>query len=302
MQVTLRKITPENVWDILNLKVAPDQANFVASNEKSLAQARLDDKAWYRGIYAGDDTVGFVMVYQNPEGKEPAYFLWRLMIAQDHQGKGYGKQAMEQVIGYVKKLPGAYRLGVSYVPGPGCPQEFYTKLGFVPTGEVHEGEIEMFFTWGQAPHEGPDLTLRPVTSENLKAIAELKVESNQKDWVISNIDSIAEALVYPHLKTWGIYLGDEPIGFAMLEENCCTNTYFLWRLMIAQGFQGKGYGRQALDAIVAYLYRRTNAQELRTSCKAGPNGPEGFYRGAGFAANGELLDDEIVLVKNLQEL
>lgn len=42
---------------------------------------------------------------------------------------------------YVKTLPGARELLVSYHKGKRAPEGFYLKLGFEPTGEVIEGEF-----------------------------------------------------------------------------------------------------------------------------------------------------------------
>ena len=78
------------------------------------------------------------MLYVDEE--KPEYFLWRLMIAAEHQGKGYGFKAMELVIAYVRTLPGAVELFTSYVPGEGNPSPFYYKLGFEETGQWEEGE------------------------------------------------------------------------------------------------------------------------------------------------------------------
>ena len=72
---------------------------------------------------------------------KPEYFLWRLMIGGDHQGKGFGRRAMDYVIDYVRTRPGAKELLTSYVPIEGGPEPFYRQLGFVPTGDVHEGEV-----------------------------------------------------------------------------------------------------------------------------------------------------------------
>ena len=47
---------------------------------------------------------------------------------------------MEQVIDYVRTRPHAIELLTSWVPKPGGPEAFYLGLGFVPTGEVDEGE------------------------------------------------------------------------------------------------------------------------------------------------------------------
>jgi diamine N-acetyltransferase len=143
LEVTLREITAETVVQICKLSdtLSEQQRKMVAPNAQSIAQAHFSDKAWFRAIYAGETPVGFVMLYDDPE--EPEYFLWRLMIAGPHQGKGYGHKAMELLITYVKTRPGATELLTSYVPIEGGPEDFYRKLGFQPTGEMEGEEIVM---------------------------------------------------------------------------------------------------------------------------------------------------------------
>ena len=79
------------------------------------------------------------MLHNDP--REPRYYLWRFMIAGEHQGKGYGRRAMELRIEHVKTRPGAKELLLSYVPGEGSPEGFYRRLGFELTGEENEGKI-----------------------------------------------------------------------------------------------------------------------------------------------------------------
>ena len=50
---------------------------------------------------------------------------------------------MRQVIEHVRSKKLFAALELSYVPGPGCPEQFYLGLGFRPTGKVDEGEIVM---------------------------------------------------------------------------------------------------------------------------------------------------------------
>jgi len=137
--VTLREITKDTVGDIMGLDVAEHQKGFVAPNSVSIAQAHFEPKAWFRAVYAGDQPVGFVMVFEDP-GK-PEYFLWRFMIDGGEQGNGYGRAALEQVIERVRGLPNAAELLTSYVPGEGSPGDFYHRLGFVDTGEEDHGEL-----------------------------------------------------------------------------------------------------------------------------------------------------------------
>jgi len=137
--VELREITKETVRAVLKVETTEEQRNFVAPTAVSIAQAYFEPKAWFRAIYADDEPVGFVMVFDDAE--TPEYYLWRLLIGADHQGKGYGRAAMEQVIDYVRTRPRAAELLTSWVPKPGGPEAFYLGLGFVPTGEVDEGEV-----------------------------------------------------------------------------------------------------------------------------------------------------------------
>lgn len=144
MTVTLQEITEQTLRSILNLQVSEAQKGFVASNAVSIAQAHFSTNAWFRAIYADDTPVGFVMLYVDQD--EPVYFVWRFMIDEQHQKKGYGKQAMQLLVEHVRGLPGATELLISYVPGEGSPAAFYAKCGFVETGKWHEGEKEMKLT------------------------------------------------------------------------------------------------------------------------------------------------------------
>jgi diamine N-acetyltransferase len=182
--VTLREVTKENAREIIKLQVSEAQNQFVAPNTISIAQAYFErDRAWFRAIYADDTPVGFLMLYDDP--REPEYFLWRLMIDEKYQKLGFAYRAMQLLIEYVKTRPSATSLGVSYVPAEGSPAGFYQKVGFVETGEVHEGEnvmrLALNYDEGEtpAPPLGKPLThvvlfkLKERTPENITQTAEL---------------------------------------------------------------------------------------------------------------------------------
>jgi diamine N-acetyltransferase len=140
--VSLREVTRLNLFAILDLKVAPGQEKFVASNAVSIAQAHFyPEKAWFRAIYADEAPVGFMML--SDDGSKPEYFLLRLMIDSHYQKFGFAKKAMELLFDYIRTRPGAKEVLVSCVPGEGSPQGFYEKLGFVLTGEMEEDEVVM---------------------------------------------------------------------------------------------------------------------------------------------------------------
>lgn len=132
--VSLREVTGETVRAICNLKVTEAQNSFVAPNAVSIAQAHFEPKAWFRAVYAGEAPVGFVMLYDDAD--EPEYFLWRFMIDQRYQKHGFGRQALLQLIDYVKTRPDAKVLLTSCVPEEGGPEPFYTSLGFERNGKM----------------------------------------------------------------------------------------------------------------------------------------------------------------------
>ncbi|NJL33831.1 MAG: GNAT family N-acetyltransferase [Chloroflexaceae bacterium] len=136
--VTLREITAETIDHMLKLSVTEPQQKLVATNAVSIAQAHFNKHAWFRAIYADETPVGFVMLYIDE--KKAEYDLWRLMIDQRYQRYGYGRKAVEQVIDDVRQLPNATVMRVSYVPIEGNPSPFYTRLGFVETGEWDDDE------------------------------------------------------------------------------------------------------------------------------------------------------------------
>ncbi len=139
--VSLREITQQTVNEVLNLRVTKAQERFVASNAVSIAQAHFSPQAWFRAVYAGESPVGFLMLSMQPEQGE--YFLWRFMIDAQHQGRGYGRQALELLIRHVQGQPNATELTLSHVPGAGSPEGFYRKLGFAHTGAQQDGELIM---------------------------------------------------------------------------------------------------------------------------------------------------------------
>ncbi|HSG79550.1 MAG TPA: GNAT family N-acetyltransferase [Acidimicrobiia bacterium] len=148
--VSLREITKETAGAIMRLEVAEPQRGFVAPNSVSIAQAHFEPKAWFRAVYAGEEPVGFVMTYEDPD--EPEYFLWRFMIDHRHQGNGYGRRALELLVDRLRVLPNAGRLLTSYVPGEGSPGPFYHRMGFADTGEEDGGEVITALPLDTPPH------------------------------------------------------------------------------------------------------------------------------------------------------
>jgi diamine N-acetyltransferase len=150
--VTLREITKDTVRDVVRLKPTPHQERFVAPNSVSIAQAHFHPEAWFRGIYADETPVGFVMLedWTQVAGAEPQLYrdapyigLWRFMVDGRYQGLGFGRRALEMAIAHAKSKPGIPQMLLSYVPGEGSPDKLYRSFGFEPTGDMEGSEIVM---------------------------------------------------------------------------------------------------------------------------------------------------------------
>lgn len=131
-QVSLRQVDSENVRQVCELLVAPEQAIFVAPNAVSLAQASFRPDVWCRAVYVDDVLVGFFMVAEEADG---VFYLWRFMIGASYQRRGFGSKAIDRLIDELRTHRDARELYVSYVPLPGNGRDFYIAHGFRDLGE-----------------------------------------------------------------------------------------------------------------------------------------------------------------------
>jgi diamine N-acetyltransferase len=142
-----REVTRDNVRALMALEVGAAQRGLVAPNAVTLAQAPYESGARVWGLWDGDVAVGLIAMvhpaeylwFVEGEDREAAY-LWRLMIDESHQGKGYGRAAIAEVA-QVARDWGVPRVSAGVVDLPQNPLGFYEKLGFRRTGLVIDGEI-----------------------------------------------------------------------------------------------------------------------------------------------------------------
>ena len=143
----LRPITEENFIEAFNLTLAPGQERFVSHPIRSLAQAYVyRDQCQPFGIYAADRMVGYVMVIYDYD--VPEYDIWHMMIDEGAQGHGYGREALDRVIEYIKTKPfgDSGRVALTCNKDNAVARKLYEDRGFAPTGNEDEDEIELIMT------------------------------------------------------------------------------------------------------------------------------------------------------------
>ena len=113
------------------------------------------------------------------------------------------------------------------------------------------------------------ITLEKITYKNyIKVVWGLNVFPKQKHYVAANNSSLAEAYVAitngGHALPFAICRNKKPIGFLMIGYDCPDEWfeegdpewfkgYCIWRFMIDKRYQGKGYGRKAMQLALDYV-------------------------------------------------
>ena len=142
--VELKAITEDNFIDAFHLQLAPGQEKFVSHPIRSLAQAYVyRDQCQPFGIYAEGKMVGYVMVIYDYD--VPEYDIWHMMIDESAQGRGYGGEALDRVIEYIRTKPfgDSNRVALTCNKDNEIARKLYESRGFSATGNEDEDEIEL---------------------------------------------------------------------------------------------------------------------------------------------------------------
>lgn len=140
----LRPITEENFMDAFHLRLAPGQEQFVSHPIRSLAQAYVyRNQCQPFGIYVTGKMVGYVMVIYDYD--VPEYDIWHMMIDASEQGRGYGSEALDRIIAYIRTKPfgDSDRIALTCNKNNTSARKLYERKGFSATGVEDEDEIEL---------------------------------------------------------------------------------------------------------------------------------------------------------------
>ena len=137
----LVEIDRYNYLSVLDLSVSPEQKDFVATNQYSLAQAYAQPECVPFALYAENRPVGFAMYSLDEDDHQ--YWIYRLMIDQRYQGVGYGREAMALLIDRIRGLSDEEHtcIFISFEPENAIARALYESLGFAPDGRVLYGEV-----------------------------------------------------------------------------------------------------------------------------------------------------------------
>ncbi|MGP4114947.1 GNAT family N-acetyltransferase [Streptomyces sp. 4N509B] len=140
--------------------------------------------------------------------------------------------------------------------------------------------------------------LEAVTPGNVAEACRLSVRPDQQNLVAPVAWSLAEAYTSPAV-AWPrlVYDGERLVGFVMgafdPDNEVAAFRCGIWRLNVAAGEQGRGYGRFAVEQVCVEA-RRRGQRRVTVLWVPRDGGAEGFYRALGFRPTGEVIGGEVV--------
>jgi len=142
-----------------------------------------------------------------------------------------------------------------------------------------------------------NVTLREITRDNFEECCDLDIAENQKAFVSSNTFSLAESKFFPEYVPLAIYAGDTMVGFLMYgqDELDGESVWMLMRFMVDRHYQGRGYGRAAMQLLVEEIRTKSGSPSLYTSIMPGNTIAQNLYSSLGFEDSGDIEDGELVL-------
>jgi diamine N-acetyltransferase len=138
------------------------------------------------------------------------------------------------------------------------------------------------------------VTLRPITSENWEQCLRLAVKPEQTHFVASNAYSLVQAAYNGNCMPLAIYGGDLMVGFTMSWHVPGERRYHISRLMVDARFQGKGYGRAALEQVLARLVAQPDCDKIDITYEPHNEVARRLYTSVGFRETGEMEDGEVL--------
>lgn len=139
------------------------------------------------------------------------------------------------------------------------------------------------------------LSLPPITAQNWHDIIALAPRDDQKQFIASNLYSIAQSKVQPECMPLAIYAEATPIGFAMYALDQDDGHYWIYRMMIDAHYQGQGYGRAALQLLIEMMQLLPGCDRIHLGVNPENKTAMSLYTQAGFKPTGLILGEEVIL-------
>lgn len=140
------------------------------------------------------------------------------------------------------------------------------------------------------------ITLKKIDETNFIDCFQLQLGEGQERFVSHPIRSLAQAYVYYEQCTpFGIYAGNQMVGYVMVIYDYDEEVYNLWHLLIDVSKQKRGYGKAAVQCCLDYIRTKPfgESNQVKLTCHEENDAALHLYRLFGFSPTGERDEEEI---------
>ncbi|MFA7100320.1 MAG: GNAT family N-acetyltransferase [Bacilli bacterium] len=160
------------------------------------------------------------------------------------------------------------------------------------------------------------INFKEITNKNIWDVCKLEVNSEQKDFVAENIQSLAEAYATRNegnnVLPLAVFNDNILVGFLMIgkgtvgdedESILIKENYSIWRLMIDKKYQHQGLGKQTIEAAIEFIktWPFGKASFVWLSYEPENKVAKKLYNLMGFKENGAMSGNEIVAVYKFED-
>ena len=146
----IKPLERKHVRALYFMTIRPEQQDFVSPNGVTMAEAPFEPGSEVFSIWQDDTPVGLLAVidFSHPNaqlepGEDPtSLYVWRLLVDEDHQKRGYGTFALNHAKQMMRDR-GLTAIFITAVDKPGGAIPLYEGQGFVRTGRIIDGETEL---------------------------------------------------------------------------------------------------------------------------------------------------------------
>ncbi|NVD39038.1 GNAT family N-acetyltransferase [Ensifer sp. HO-A22] len=139
------------------------------------------------------------------------------------------------------------------------------------------------------------ISLLPAEAVEADAIRNLAVDESQTDFIASNDESLEELAERPECVGFAVMAEGQPVGFAMYALDADDGNHWIYRLMIDISHQGKGFGGQALAALIETMATIPGCDAIYLGVYPDNTRAHALYQRFGFRETGKMIGGETVL-------
>jgi len=220
--------------------------------------------------------------------------------------KGYLREGLDLAVRHAFDDVGLHRVQANVRPENVASSQLLRSLGFrleshSPRYLFLDGAWRDHLGFVRLNEPGPpvvgthgSVSLHEADSTNFRDLWTIRALRAQSRWVSELPRYVALCRMGGEWQPLAIHADGRTVGFAMWARDPADGSYWIGGFVIDRREQGKGYGRDALAALIDVLRGKPGCREVALSYAPDNDVARRLYASAGFVETGEREDDEVV--------